>query len=48
VFDRAEQQLSWVVGADPANAKRKVVLITTRAAATKRGDKLPEVFEAKK
>ena len=37
-------KLVWLVGADPENAERQVILITTRAGANKRGDKLPEIF----
>jgi hypothetical protein len=37
-------KLVWVVSADPSDADKQVILITTRAAAKKRGDKLPRVF----
>jgi len=39
-----EQQLVWLVGADPEAPTRKIVLITTRDAATQRNDPLPAVF----
>jgi hypothetical protein len=42
-----EWRLVWVIGADPVDAQRQIVLITTRSAAKKRGDKLPEVFQEK-
>lgn len=41
------QKLIWVVATDPADAKRSVVYLTTRAAAAKRGDLLPKAFEPK-
>jgi hypothetical protein len=40
-------QLLWIVGQNPKNEKQTVVLITTRAAASKRGDKLPAMFQEK-
>lgn len=42
------QKLVWVVTADPNDAKQSVVYLTTRAAAAKRGDLLPKVFEPKR
>lgn len=44
----ANQKLVWVVGADPENRERRVVLITTRAAAKARGAELPAPFVKKK
>lgn len=38
-------KLIWVAGVDPDDADKPVILITTRAAAAKRGDKLPLVFQ---
>ncbi|WP_254513449.1 hypothetical protein [Anatilimnocola floriformis] len=40
-----DQKIVWVIAADPADPAKQIILITTRAAAKKRGDKLPEVFE---
>jgi len=40
-------KLVWVVAADPSEPKRQIVLVTTRAGAKKRGEKLPPGFEAK-
>ena len=39
-----ELKLIWVEGATPEDADMQVILITTRDAAAKRGDKLPQVF----
>jgi hypothetical protein len=39
-----EQQLVWLVGADPEAPTRKIVLITTRDAAAQRNDPLPAIF----
>jgi hypothetical protein len=40
-------RLVWIVAADPDNSEKLAVLITTRAAVKKRGDKLPKVFQPK-
>jgi eukaryotic-like serine/threonine-protein kinase len=40
-----ELQLIWIIGPDPDEPKRQVILITTRSAAKKRGDMLPKVFQ---
>ena len=40
-----DQQLIWVVGPDPADPARNVVLITTRDAAAAKGYTLPPVFQ---
>ena len=42
-----ELRLIWIVAADPDNAEKLSILITTRPAAKKRGDKLPKVFHPK-
>ncbi len=42
-----KQTLVWVIGPDPDNAKRNIVLITTRAAAEKKKYTLPDVFKVK-
>jgi hypothetical protein len=42
-----ELRLIWIVAANPDNAEKLAILITTRAAARKRGDKLPKVFHPK-
>lgn len=46
--DDPQLRLIWILGSDPKNAKRRIVLVTTRAAAKKRGDTLPDGFEASK
>ncbi|MBW3598173.1 MAG: hypothetical protein KY475_12995, partial [Planctomycetes bacterium] len=40
----ADQKLIWVVGPDPDDPAKKVILITTRDAAAQEGYTLPEVF----
>jgi hypothetical protein len=42
-----KQKLIWIVGANPDDADKLAILVTTRAAAKKRGDKLPKVFQFK-
>ena len=42
-----KQKLIWIVGANPDDADKLAILVTTRAAAKKRGDKLPKVFQLK-
>jgi eukaryotic-like serine/threonine-protein kinase len=44
----AAQKLVWVVGPDPDDAKRNIVLITTRQAVEKKSYTLPDVFKLKK
>jgi eukaryotic-like serine/threonine-protein kinase len=39
-----DQQLVWLVGADPESPTRTLVLITTRDAAAQRNDTLPAIF----
>lgn len=46
--DEVDQKLLWVVGPDPDNPSRQVLLITTRAASAKKNYKLPDVFVPKK
>ena len=41
------KSLIWIVAANPDDAEKLAILITTRAGATKRGDKLPKVFHPK-
>ncbi|MHB8955713.1 MAG: serine/threonine-protein kinase [Pirellulaceae bacterium] len=41
------QKLVWVRGADPEDANRQILLITTRDAVTRRGDALPAAFQPK-
>lgn len=43
-----KQTLVWVIGPDPDDAKRNIILITTRAAAEKKKYNLPDVFKPKK
>ena len=47
--DPADQglRLIWIVAANPDDAEKLAILITTRAGAAKRGDKLPKVFQPK-
>jgi len=42
-----DQKLIWVVGPDPDNPSKQMVLITTRTAAAKKKYKLPDVFVPK-
>jgi hypothetical protein len=42
-----DQKLVWLVGPDPDDAAKKIVLITTRAAATEKKLTLPAVFQPK-
>lgn len=42
-----DQKLIWVLGPDPDQPNRKIVLITTRAAAAERNDALPPPFVPK-
>ncbi len=39
-----DQRVLWVVGPDPDNAERQLILITTRQMAKQRSYKLPDVF----
>ena len=41
-----EQKLIWVLGPDPDDSSKKVILITTRVAAEQKGYMLPNVFNA--
>ena len=43
-----ELRLIWIVAANPDDAEKLAILITTRAAAAKRGDKLPKMFHSPK
>jgi hypothetical protein len=43
----ANQKLVWVIGPDPDDAGKQVVLITTRAAAAAKNYKLPSPFVPK-
>ncbi len=43
-----QQKVVWVVGPDPDNAKRQVILISTRRMAVQRRYKLPAEFTRKK
>jgi hypothetical protein len=43
----ADQKLIWVIAADPDNAARKIILITTRAAAAANKYTLPAPFVPK-
>lgn len=45
--NEVDQQLIWVIEADPADASRRIVLITTRDAAAAKNYKLPAVFQPK-
>ena len=42
-----DQKLIWVVGPDPADASREIILITTRDGATKKNYQLPPPFQPK-
>jgi hypothetical protein len=42
-----EQKLIWVVGPDPSDAEKQILLITTRDAARREGYKLPAAFQPK-
>lgn len=42
-----DQKLIWVIGPDPDNPSKQVVLITTRSAAARKKYKLPDVFVPK-
>ncbi len=42
-----DQKLIWVVGPDPDNPSKQMVLITTRSAAARKNYKLPDVFVPK-
>jgi len=42
-----DQKLIWVIGPDPDDASKQIVLVTTRAAAATKKYTLPEVFVAK-
>ena len=39
-------KLVWVVGPDPENAEREIILITTRGAAAQKSYELPDAFQA--
>ena len=43
----ADQKLLWVVGPDPDDAKKSIILITTRQMAEKKKYTLPDVFKLK-
>ncbi|WP_425618493.1 protein kinase [Anatilimnocola sp. NA78] len=45
--DEADQKLLWVVGPDPDNPAKQMILITTRAAAATKKYTLPAVFQPK-
>ena len=45
--DEEDQQLIWVIGPNPDNPGQNIVLVTTRAAAAKKGYRLPLVFQSK-
>jgi hypothetical protein len=40
-------KLIWIVGANPDDADKLAILITTREGAKSRGDKIPKVFQPK-
>jgi hypothetical protein len=42
-----DQKLIWVIGPDPADPKKQIVLVTTRDAAQRKGYKLPAPFQPK-
>lgn len=43
--NETDQKLIWVVGPDPADASKQIILITTRDAAAQKNYTLPEVFQ---
>jgi hypothetical protein len=43
--NEADQKLIWVVGPDPADPSKNIILITTRDAAAQKNYTLPEVFK---
>jgi len=45
--DDPEQKLIWVIGPDPDNPAKELVLITTKAQAAKKKYNVPAVFQAK-
>jgi serine/threonine protein kinase len=45
--DDPDQKLIWVIGTDPENPAKPMVLITTKAAAAKKKFNVPAVFQAK-
>jgi len=45
--DEVDQKLVWLVGPDPDDATKKIVLITTRVAAGEKNLTLPPVFVPK-
>jgi serine/threonine-protein kinase len=45
--DEPDQKLLWVVGPDPDNPSKQMILITTRAAAATKKYTLPAAFQAK-
>lgn len=45
--DEADQKLLWVVGPDPDNPAKQMILVTTRAAAAKKKYTLPPAFQKK-
>ena len=42
-----DQKLLWLIGKDPADPTKMIVLVTTRQMSEKRNDKLPAMFQAK-
>jgi hypothetical protein len=46
--DEEDQKLIWVVGPDPDNPSKQMILITTRAAAATKKYTLPTAFQAKR
>ena len=42
--DEVDQKLVWLIGPDPDDASKKIVLITTRSAAAEKNLTLPAVF----
>lgn len=45
--DELDQKLIWVIGTDPDNASKKLILITTRQQAAKKSYTLPDTFKPK-
>jgi serine/threonine protein kinase len=45
--DEKDQKLVWIVGPNPKDPSKQIILITTRAAVEKANLKLPAVFESK-